>query len=63
LDWNGSRSATGDLWVKSLANKNFLRLGSVFLASSFRLYARKTKLALTIALFVEESGQEGALIG
>jgi len=39
----------GELGVNPLADRRFLRLLSAFLLSSFRLYARKTKMALTIA--------------
>jgi hypothetical protein len=44
----GPRSAHGDLGVNPMTNQHFPRLLSVFLTSSFRLYARKTKTALTI---------------
>jgi hypothetical protein len=44
----GPRLAHSDLGVNPMNHHHFLRLLSVFLTSSFRLYARKTKTALTI---------------
>jgi hypothetical protein len=48
MGWQGLSAAPGDLGVKPLADKRFLGLLSVFLASSFRLYARWAKVVLTM---------------
>jgi formylglycine-generating enzyme required for sulfatase activity len=51
MGWQGLSAAPGDLGVKPLADQRFPRLLSVFLVSSFRLYARWAKAALTMSFW------------